>query len=52
MLIMALAMPDEHQHTAGVLVLGLISTVPLAACWLPVRRSATPKRAPATTTPP
>ncbi|MGH3970829.1 MAG: hypothetical protein ACRDTV_22640 [Mycobacterium sp.] len=41
MLIMAVTMPAEHQHTAGVLALGLISTVPLAACWLPVRRAAT-----------
>ena len=39
MLVMAVTMPDEHQHTAGVLTLGVISTVPLAACWLPVRRS-------------
>jgi hypothetical protein len=41
MLIMALADSDAHQHIAGVLALGLISTVPLAACWLPVRRAAT-----------
>lgn len=39
MLVMALAMPDEHRHVAGVAALGLISTVPLAACWLPVRHS-------------
>jgi hypothetical protein len=39
MLVMALAMPEEHRHTAGVVTLGLISTVPLAACWLPVRHS-------------
>ena len=38
MLAMAMAMPDEHQHIAGVLLLGVITTVPLAACWLPVRR--------------
>jgi hypothetical protein len=37
MLIMAAAMRDQHQHIAGVLALGLITTVPLAACWLPVR---------------
>jgi hypothetical protein len=37
MLIMAVTMPDEHQHIAGVFALGVISTVPLAACWLPVR---------------
>ncbi|HXB86618.1 hypothetical protein [Mycobacterium sp.] len=38
MLLMAVTMPAEHQHTAGVLAVGVISTVPLAACWLPVRR--------------
>lgn len=36
MLAMALTMPDEHQHIAGVLALGVITAVPLAACWLPV----------------
>jgi hypothetical protein len=40
MLIMAVTMRDQHQHIAGVLALGLITTVPLAACWLPVRRGA------------
>jgi hypothetical protein len=40
MLVMAVSMQDEHQHIAGVLALGLITTVPLAACWLPVRHSA------------
>jgi hypothetical protein len=40
MLIMAVAMRDEHQHLAGVVALGLITTVPLAACWLPVRHVA------------
>src|ERR1700744_3336110 len=39
MLTMALTMPDEHRHVAGMVALGLISTVPLAACWLPVRHS-------------
>jgi hypothetical protein len=39
MLVMALTMPEEHRHAVGVFALGLISTVPLAACWLPVRRS-------------
>jgi hypothetical protein len=39
MLIMAVTMPEEHQHIAGVVALGLITTVPLAACWLPVRRA-------------
>jgi hypothetical protein len=38
MLAMAVAMRDQHQHLAGVVALGLITTVPLAACWLPVRR--------------
>ena len=38
MLIMALAMLDERRHLAGVVALGLLTTVPLAACWLPVRR--------------
>ena len=37
MLAMALTMPDERQHIAGVIALGVITTVPLAACWLPVR---------------
>jgi hypothetical protein len=38
MLVMAVAMGDQHQHIAGVLALGVLTTVPLAACWLPVRR--------------
>ena len=38
MLVMAVAMHDEHRHLAGVVALGLLTTVPLAACWLPVRR--------------
>ena len=38
MLAMAVTMPAEHQHITGVLTLGVITTVPLAACWLPVRR--------------
>jgi hypothetical protein len=41
MLVMALAMSDAHQHIVGVLALGILSTVPLALCWLPVRRAAT-----------
>jgi hypothetical protein len=40
MLIMAVAMRDQHQHIAGVLALGVLTTVPLGACWLPVRRAA------------
>jgi hypothetical protein len=39
MLVMAVTMPSEHHHIAGVTALGVISTVPLAACWLPVRSS-------------
>jgi hypothetical protein len=38
MLLMAIAMADEHRHIVGVSALGVVSTVPLAACWLPVRR--------------
>ena len=38
MLVMAVAMRNQHRHLAGVVALGLITTVPLAACWLPVRR--------------
>jgi hypothetical protein len=37
MLVMAATMPGERHHLGGVLVVGLLSTVPLAACWLPVR---------------
>jgi hypothetical protein len=43
MIIMAVTMRDQHQHLAGVLALGFITTVPLAACWLPVRRGAKPR---------
>jgi hypothetical protein len=38
--VMAVTMRDQHQHIAGVLALGVLTTVPLAACWLPVRRLA------------
>jgi hypothetical protein len=38
MFIMAITMRDQHQHIAGVVALGLITTVPLAVCWLPIRR--------------
>jgi hypothetical protein len=45
MLAMAVAMRDEHRHLAGVVALGLLTTVPLATCWLPVRRAgARPRR--------
>ena len=40
MLVMAVAMREHHRHLAGVLALGLLTTVPLAACWLPVRHRA------------
>jgi hypothetical protein len=39
MLVMALVMPEHREHAAGVIALGLITTVPIAACWLPVRRA-------------
>jgi hypothetical protein len=42
MLIMAVTMRDQHQHIAGVLALGLLTTVPLATCWFPVRHAAKP----------
>jgi hypothetical protein len=51
MLIMALTMPEHRKHTAGVIALGLLTTVPLAACWLPVRRAAKQTVGPVTTTP-
>jgi hypothetical protein len=38
MLVMAVAMRDEHRHLVAVVALGVLTTVPLAACWLPVRR--------------
>jgi hypothetical protein len=40
MFIMAVTMGDQHQHIAGVVALGLLTTVPLAACWLPARHGA------------
>ena len=40
MLLMAVAMPEHREHVAGVIALGLLTTVPLGACWLPVRGSA------------
>jgi hypothetical protein len=43
MLLMALTMPEQHRHAVGVFALGLISTVPLAACWLPARRRSGPR---------
>lgn len=39
MLIMALTMPEHRQHAAGVIALGLLTIVPIGACWLPVRRT-------------
>jgi hypothetical protein len=41
MLLMALLMPEHREHAAGVIALGLLTTVPMGACWLPVRRAAT-----------
>ncbi len=38
MLAMAAAMSAEHRHLVGVAALGLLTTVPMAVCWLPVRR--------------
>jgi hypothetical protein len=38
MAIMAVSMPEHREHTAGVIALGLLTTVPIGACWLPVRR--------------
>lgn len=40
MLVVAVAMPGQQHHVAGVLALGLLTTAPMAACWLPVRRGA------------
>jgi hypothetical protein len=40
MLLMAVTMRDEHGHLSGVVALGLITTIPLAACWLPIRHRA------------
>ncbi len=38
MVAMATSMTDEHRHLVGVVALGLLTTVPMAVCWLPVRR--------------
>jgi hypothetical protein len=51
MLIMALTMPGHRQHAAGVIVLGLLATVPVGACWLPVRGTAPQVPIPTATTP-
>jgi hypothetical protein len=51
MLIMAVTMAGQHQHIAGVIALGVVSSVPLAACWLPVRRAAMRTPGPAQATP-
>jgi hypothetical protein len=40
MLIMALTMPEHRQHAAGVIALGLLTIIPIGACWLPVRGAA------------
>jgi hypothetical protein len=41
MLLMALVMPEHREHAVGVIALGLLTIVPIGACWLPVRRGAT-----------
>jgi hydrogenase-4 membrane subunit HyfE len=38
MLLMAALMPEHREHAAGVIALGIITTVPIGACWLAVRR--------------
>lgn len=38
MIVMAIVWRDQHHHLASVVALGLLTTVPMAACWLPVRR--------------
>jgi hypothetical protein len=40
MLIMALALPEHRPHAVGVIALGLLTIVPIGACWLPVRSTA------------
>lgn len=37
MLIMSLTMPEHREHAVGVVALGLLTIVPIGACWLPVR---------------
>lgn len=49
MLLMALAMPAHREHTVGVITLGLLTIVPIGACWLPVRQTAKHTVEPATT---
>ena len=51
MLVMALTMPEHRQHAVGVVALGLLTIVPIGACWLPVRGMA-PQAAISTTTTP
>jgi hypothetical protein len=51
MLIMALTMPEHREHAAGVVALGLLTIVPIGACWLPVRSAASQAAIPTTTTP-
>jgi hypothetical protein len=47
-LMMALTMPEHRQRVAGVVTLGLLTTVPIGTCWLAVRGAAS---RPTTTTP-
>jgi hypothetical protein len=51
MLIMALTMPEHRQHAVGVVALGLLTIIPIGACWLPVRGTAPQAAIPTTTTP-
>lgn len=37
MVIIAVAMPGHRQHLVGVVALGLLTIIPIGACWLPVR---------------
>lgn len=51
MLVMALTMPEHRQHAVGIVALGLLTIVPIGACWLTVRGMA-PQAAISTTTTP
>lgn len=51
MLIMALTMPEHREHAVGVVALGLLTIVPIGACWLPVRSAAPQTAITPTTTP-
>jgi hypothetical protein len=49
MLIMALTMPEHREHAVGVVALGLLTIIPIGACWLPVRGTALQAAIPTTT---